>query len=343
MKHALIDATRIAATGREVAAATLVSIGGSVPRRVEARLLVSSDGETAGSVSFGCVEADVAEHAEQVLKTGTPRLVSYGIDDEDAFGLGLTCGGTMEVFIEGWDDLGNELGDLPGEDFVGAMATVIAGPSSGIHGLFDSDGTLRSGRITPELTAELSSEVGAVVASERARIVEVGSGRVYLEPVMSAPRLLIYGAGHTAQALTAAAAAIGFDVIVADHRPSLADSGLYREATELMVGWPADVIPIVAPNDRTYAICLAHNPEVEGTLLPLLLESPTCYIGVLGSRRTHAARVGRLVEAGITEDQVRRLHGPVGLSIGAATPEEIAVSIVAEIVAVRRDHTVAPH
>lgn len=343
LRMKLVDATRMIATGRDVAAATLVSVGGSVPRRVEARLLVSSDGETVGSVSFGCVEADVAAHAEQVMKTGSPRLVSYGIDDEDAFGLGLTCGGTMEVFVEAWNDLSNELDGLPGEDFVGAMATVIDGPWVGAHGLFDSEGTLRSGGITPELTAELGSEVRAVVASERARIAAVGSWRVYLEPVMSAPRLLIYGAGHTAQALTAAASAVGFHVIVADPRPSLADSDRYGEAVELMVGWPADVVPRVAPDDRTYAICLAHNPEVEDSLLPMLLTSPACYIGVLGSRRTHATRVERLIEAGITEDQVGRLHGPVGLSIGAATPEEIAVSIIAEIVAVRRDHAVAPH
>jgi xanthine dehydrogenase accessory factor len=304
-------------------------------------LLVSSDGETVGSVSFGCVEADVAAHADEVLATGTPRLVAYGINDEDAFGLGLTCGGTMEVFIEPWDDLRNELGDVPPDAFVGAMATVITGPSSGTHGLFDSDGHLRSGSIPPAIAEGLASEIRATVAAERAQLVGQGPQRVYVEPVMPPPRLLIYGAGHTAQALTSAAAAIGFSVVVADHRPSLADSGAYAAASELIVGWPAEVVQRVAPDARTFAVCLAHNPEVEDELLPLLLGSQTRYIGVLGSRRTHTARVERLRAAGLAEDQLARLHGPVGLSIGAATPEEIAISIVGEIVSVRRGHVVA--
>ncbi len=342
MRSALDGAMQMVAAGRSVAAATLVSVGGTVPRRVEARLLVSSVGEMIGSVSFGCVEADVAAHAEQVLENGEARLVAYGIDDQDALGLGLTCGGTMEVFIEPWAGLGSELGGLPNETFVGAMATVISGPSCAAHGLFDADGRFRSGSISPSMAQILDPAVLATVASERARIVEAGSSRVYVEPVMPAPRLLIYGAGHTAQALTAAAAAVGFDVVVADHRPSVGDAGLYAEASEVIAGWPADVVPKIAPDARTYAVCLAHNPEIEDVLLPLLLRSPTRYIGVLGSRRTHAARVARLGEAGISETQLHRLRGPVGLSIGAATPEEIAVSIVAEIVAVRRDHTDAP-
>lgn len=340
MKHALDEAQRLGTDGRTVAAATLVSVDGSVPRRSEARLLVSSDGATSGSVSFGCVEADVAAHAEAVLETGEPRLVSYGLSDEDAFGLGLTCGGAMEVFIEPWTSLANEIGGVPDPAFTGVMATIISGPDRGSHALFDRLAGTWTGDPAPLKDGDLGADVEATVAGEKARIVTVGESRVYLEPVVAPPRLLIYGAGHTAQALCSAASAIGFGVTVADHRPGLAESDQYPDAAEVLVGWPADIVPLVAPDDRTYAVCLAHNEEVEDVLLPLLAEAGACYIGVLGSRRNHAARKLRLMGVGMTEDQTELLRGPVGLGIGALTPEEIAVSIVAELVAVRRNHAV---
>jgi len=341
MKTALEEAQRLGTDGRTVAAATLVSVDGSVPRRSEARLLVSSDGATSGSVSFGCVEADVAAHAEAVLESGEPRLVSYGLSDEDAFGLGLTCGGAMEVFIEPWTSLAADLGGAPDPAFSGVMATVISGPGRGGHALFNSDSGIWSGDLSPIHSDRLAADVEATIAGEKARIVTVGESRIYLEPVVAPPRLLIYGAGHTAQALCSAASAIGFRVIVADHRPGLADSDQYSDAAEVLVGWPADIVPLVSPDDRTYAVCLAHNEEVEDVLLPLLANAGACYIGVLGSRRNHAARKQRLVEEGMPAEDTELLHGPVGLGIGALTPEEIAVSIVAELVTVRRNHPVA--
>lgn len=340
MKHALEEAQRLETEGRRVAAATLVSVDGSVPRRSEARLLVCSDGSTSGSVSFGCVEADVAAHAEAVLESGEPRLVSYGLSDEDAFGLGLTCGGAMEVFVEPWTGLAETLGGIPAPDFTGVMATVVAGPERGCHALFDRNATVTFGDIPRTLASDIATDVAATAAGEKGRIVEVEEARVYLEPVVSPPRLLIYGAGHTAQALCAAAAAIGFRVIVADHRPDLADSDQYPDAADVLVGWPADIVRLVSPDERTYAVCLAHNAEVEDVLLPLLAEAGSCYIGVLGSRRNHAARKRRLIEVGMAGEQAEQLYGPVGLGIGALTPEEIAVSIVAELVAVRRNHSV---
>ena len=333
----------MAATGRDVAAATLVSVGGSVPRRVEARLLVSSDGETVGSVSFGCVEADVAAHAEQVMKTGSPRLVSYGIDDEDAFGLGLTCGGTMEVFVEAWNDLSNELDGLPGEDFVGAMATVIDGPSVG------RSWPLRFRRHAPIGRDHAGVDRGVGLGSPGSRCLgasphcrgrfrtclsracDVGAAAADLRRGTHRAGTHRGGGGHRIPRRS-------WPI----HRPSLADSDRYgrgRRIDRRMArgrgpssrSGRSDLRRSVSPTTR----------KSRTTCCRCCSTSPTCYIGVLGSRRTHATRVERLVEAGITEDQVRRLHGPVGLSIGAATPEEIAVSIIAEIVAVRRDHAVA--
>jgi xanthine dehydrogenase accessory factor len=336
MRAALEISRRWAREGKEVAAATLVSMGGSTPRRAGARLIVSSAGDTWGSVSFGCVETDVATHAGAVLDSGQPRLAAYGVTDEDAFAVGFTCGGTMEVFIEPWTHLHDLLGGLPGEEFLGAMATVVSGPGAGNHGLFDREGGLVAGSVSPVPTEVLAPDVGAAADDEQARLVECQGTRVFVEPLVPSPRLIVFGAGHTAQALTAAAAAVGFRVTVSDHRPAVAFPERYPEAAEVVLGWPDQVVPVVAPDSRTYVVCLAHNPEVEDVLLPLVLASETRYVGVLGSRRTHAARVARLIAAGMPEEQLARLHAPVGLDLGAVTPEEIAVSIVAELVAVRR-------
>lgn len=318
-----------------MAAATVVAVAGSTPRREGARLLVSSAGDTWGSVSNGCVEGDVAAHAAEVLRTGRPHLASYGITDEFAFGVGLSCGGSVQVFIECWTGLPGLLSGAPDEGFVGALATVMEGPGEGAHGLFDRERGWVAGDLPATLSAPLAEEAAAAVDAERSHIVEAGGSRVFLEVVAPAPRLLVFGAGHTAEALTPLAAAAGFRVTVCDPRPALAVADKYR-AAEVLVGWPDETVPAVAPDRRTYAVVLAHDPKIEVPLLPLLLATPARYIGVLGSRKTHAARVERLAAKGWPGEQVARLHGPVGLDIGAVTPEEVAVSIVAQLVAVRR-------
>jgi len=336
MQAALEISHRWAREGKDVAAATLVSIGGSTPRRAGARLIVSSGGDSWGSVSFGCVEADVAAHVGAVLDSGQPHLAAYGVTDEDAFAVGFTCGGTMEVFIEPWTQLHDRLGGVPAEDFLGAMVTVVSGPGVGNHGLFDRGGGLVAGVVSPVPTEALATEIRAAADDERTRLAEWRETRVFVEPVVPSPRLLVFGAGHIAQALTAAAAAVGFQVTVSDHRPAIAVPERYPEAAEVVLGWPDEVVPVVAPDSRTYVVCLVHNPEVEDALLPRVLATEARYIGVLGSTRTHAARVARLLSAGISRGSIARLHAPVGLDLGAVTPEEIAASIVAELIAVRR-------
>jgi len=338
MREALAVCRRWEAEGRRVAAATLVTVGGSTPRRAGARLLISSGGDTWGSVSFGCVEADVVAHAREVLQAGRPRLASYGINDDDAFAVGFSCGGTMEVLIEPWTGLADRLGGIPGEAFLGALATVLAGREIGAHSLLDRQTGLATGDITPALARALATDAAAVADTEQARVVQHGEARVFVESLVPLPRLLIFGAGHAAQALTAAATGVGFRVTVCDHRPAAAVPELYPQAAEVLVGWPDQLVPSLAPDGRTYVVVLAHNPEIEDPLLPLLLTSETRYIGVLGSRRTHAARVQRLTAAGLSGAQLARLHAPVGLNIGAVTPEEIAASIIAEVIAVRRGH-----
>lgn len=323
------------ADGKQVAAATVVAVAGSTPRREGARLLVSSAGDTWGSVSNGCVEGDVAAHATEVLRTGRSQLAAYGITDEFAFNVGLSCGGSIEVFIERWTGLPERLAGGPGEGFVGALATVLEGPGEGTHGLFDRERGWVAGDLPAWLAELLAPEAVASVDAERSHIVAAGEARVFVEAVTPAPRLLLFGAGHTAEALTALAVAAGFRVAVCDPRPALAVPERYP-AAEVLVGWPDQLVPTLAPDRRTYAVLLAHDPKIEVPLLPLLLATPARYIGVLGSRRTQTARVERLTAEGWPAEQVARLHGPVGLDLGAVTPEEVAVSIVAQMVAVRR-------
>jgi len=340
MQAALETCRHWQAEGKLVAAATVVAVAGSTPRREGARLLVSSAGDTWGSVSNGCVEGDVAAHAAEVLRTGRPHLAAYGISDEFAFSVGLSCGGSIEVFIEPWTGLAERLGGGPGEGFVGAVATVMDGPGRGAHGLFDRERGWVAGDLPAALAERLVPEAVALVDAERSRIVAAGESRVFIEAVAPAPRLLLFGAGHTAEALTPLAAAAGFRVTVCDPRSALAVRERYPAAAEVLVGWPDQLVPAVAPDRRTFAVLLAHDPKIEIPLLPLLLAGPARYIGVLGSRKTQADRVARLTAEGWPAEQVARLRGPVGLDIGAVTPEEVAVSIVAEMVAERRGRPV---
>ena len=304
MRAALQVSERWAREGKDVAAATLVAIAGSTPRRAGARLLVSSTGDTWGSVSFGCVEADVAAHARSVLESGRPRLASYGITDEDAFAVGFTCGGTMQVFIEPWTGLHDDLGGVPAEDFAGSMGTVMSGSGTGTHALFDPKGQLVAGSIDPAAAEGLMADAATVAAGQRSQLVEREGTVIFLEPVTPSPRLIVFGAGHTAQALTTAATAIGFRVTVCDHRPELAVPELYPEADAVVLGWPHQTVPAIAPNPATYVVCLAHDLEVEEVLLPLVLAAEPRYVGVLGSKRTHATRVDRLTAAGVPEAQI---------------------------------------
>lgn len=325
-----------------MAAATVVAAAGSTPRRAGARLLVSSAGDTWGSVSNGCVEGDVAARAAEVLRTGRPHLAAYGITDEFAFEVGLSCGGSIEVYIEDWTGFPARLAGGPEEGFVGALATVIAGPGLGAHGLLDRDRGWVAGDLPASLAGQLAPAARAAIDAEQAPVVTAGQSRVFLEAVTPAPRLLAFGAGHIAEALTPLAAAAGFRVTLCDPRPALATPARYPTAAAVLVGWPDGMVGDLAPDRRTYAVILAHDPKIEGPLLPRLLATPARYIGVLGSRKTHAARLERLQEEGWPPEQLARLRGPVGLDIGAATPEEVAVSIVAELVAVRRGRLAGP-
>jgi xanthine dehydrogenase accessory factor len=290
--------------GSKVAVATVVATRRSAPRPLGSKLAISDSGELAGSVSGGCVESDVAERAREVLATGKPELVTYGIADEEAWEVGLPCGGEIDVFIERAD------AELPDPAEAQTVFTVVDGPRAGER--WTEDG---GGRPTGML--------------------EVDGERVFAESLGPPPRLLVFGAVDLAEALCGAAKNLGWRTVVADARGRFATPERIRSADELVVAWPEDVLAQVRPDERTAVVVLTHEERWDVPALAGALATDAFYVGALGSRRTQARRRERLLEAGVGDAELERLRGPAGLDLGAATPAETALSILAEIVAVR--------
>lgn len=286
--------------------ATVVATRSSAPRPVGSKLIVRADGSLEGSVSGGCVESDVVLAAQEVSETGVPRLVTYGITDEMAFGVGLPCGGEIDVFVE---PLGESVES-------GVVLTVIRGESVG-EKLDDRDlerSALRRGR---------------------SHVIELGDRAVFADVFAEPPRLFVYGAVDTAEALSASAKLLGWRTIVADARPRFATPQRIPSADELLVLWPEEALAQVAPDAATAVVVLTHDDKFDLPLVEGALATDAFYVGWLGSRRNQERRRGLLVEAGVAEDALDRISGPSGLDVGADSPAETAVSILAEILAVR--------
>ncbi len=324
------------AAGQSVAVATVVRVAGSAPRPEGSRFLVSSTGEMYGSVSGGCVENDVYLHATAVLEGADPLLVTYGIADEEAFEVGLACGGTIQVFVE---RMGSEAhaatADLVRRGESGSLATVVAGPAAGSGALIDESGAVVAGSVPAEIEADVCADAVRLADTEQAITLGYGDHDVFIETVVPPPMLIIWGADEVAISLSAMARRAGFRVTVCDPRPAFTKPERFPDAERVVVGWPGDVAGTVPIDHRTYVVSLTHDARVEDPLLPLLLASPARYIGAMGSRRTHAKRVERLSSEGWDTAATDRIHGPVGLDIGAERPAEVAVSVLAEMITVR--------
>jgi xanthine dehydrogenase accessory factor len=288
-----------------VAVATVVATRSSAPRPVGSKLFVRDDGSIEGSVSNGCVENDVILAAQEVLAGGEPRLITYGITDEMAFGVGLPCGGEIDVFVE------PDRGD-PSD----VVLTVVAGEDVG-QKLHD-----------PEL-AQTARRRG------RSHVFEHEGRTIFADVSVPPPRLFVYGAIDTAEALCAAAKLLGWRTIVADARPRFATAERIASADELLVLWPDEALAHVVPDAATAVVVLTHDDKFDIPMLVGTLTTDAYYIGALGSRRNQKRRRERLLEAGVDESALDRISGPAGLDIGAHTPAETALSMIAEIMAVR--------
>jgi xanthine dehydrogenase accessory factor len=306
VREILDTVERWTADGVRTALATLVRTERSSPRQPGAAMAVSEHGDVAGSLTGGCVEPAIYEEARAVL-TGEPaRLSSYGIPDEDAFEAGLPCGGTVHVFIsEAEPDLIAHLaGAVRSEDPV-ALAVTIAGSDLGDQRLVPVNG-----RVDPAI-----------------------EGDTFVLPLLPRPRMYVFGALDHAAAVARVGSLLGYHVTVCDARAKFVTRERFPEADELAVGWPHEFLGSASVDARTAICVLTHDHKFDVPLLRVALESDAGYVGALGAKKTNAERAERLRADGVTEEQLSRIHAPIGLDIGAKTPEEVAIAVAAEIVA----------
>ena len=331
--------------GEEIALATLVGVQGSAPRPSGARLALTRSGHMVGSVSGGCVENDVYEHALEVLREGRATVVRYGIADELSVAVGLSCGGEIEVLIEPFRSDAAWQTTRQAVEQQQPVVLAIALQPAGLAGrrLAFTAGGNRSGGIDPGLDDALLETASSLLAEGGRRSVDLAwrgeTGRVYLEAFLPQPRLLIVGATHTGMTLCALAKRLDFRVTVIDPRSAFATAERFPEADALLRDWPQEAVKSTQLDEHCYVVSLSHDLKLDLPTLVLALRGKPRYIGALGSRKTHEKRKARLREEGFGEADLARIHTPIGLDIGARSPEEIALAILAEIVAVRRSRS----
>lgn len=354
MRDALAELLAVWRAGGTAGLATVVRTFRSAPRPAGAVMVVAPDGTVSGSVSGGCVEGAVYELATEVVADGVPVLQRYGVSDDDAFEVGLTCGGVLDVFVEAvsrhtFPELEALLGDVDAHQ-PAAIATVIAHPDPAwlgrrlvirTHGVSGSLGSARA-------DAAVTDDARGLLDSGRSDVLTFGpegerrgSGmEVFVASFAPRPRMLVFGAIDFAAAVARQGSLLGYRVTVCDARPLFATAARFPTADEVVVEWPNRYLAAQAAagavDERTVICVLTHDPKFDVPLLEVALRLPQVgYIGAMGSRRTHEDRLARLREVGLTEPELARLSSPIGLDLGARTPEETAVSIAAEIIAQR--------
>ena len=347
-------------SGETVGLATVVRTFSSAPREPGAALAVSAGGEVVGSVSGGCVEGATYELATSVMASGQPVLQRYGISDDDAFSVGLTCGGIIDIFVEPVDkprfaELSEVAAAVRADEPV-AIATVIDGPGwIGARRIIwpagrepaAAKGTLGSGdrldqAVDDDARGMLAQGVTGVRrygADGERRLDDLG---VFVQSFAPPPRMLVFRAIDFAAAVARAGKFLGYRVTVCDARPVFATAARFPEADEVITEWPHRYLSRVTVDERTVICVLTHDPKFDVPLLEVALRTPAAYIGAMGSRRTHDDRLARLQEAGLTEAELARLRSPIGLDLGARTPEETAVAIAAELIQLRWGGTGQP-
>ncbi len=360
MRDILNTITKWWQAGETFGLATVVRTFRSAPRDPGAALAVAGTGagagadaagEVIGSVSGGCVEGAVYELAAEVARSGEPVLATYGVSDDDAFAVGLTCGGILDIFVERVDQASfPELGEIAAAAERGepvAVATVISGPGKvGARRVIWGDtarggtGSLGAGG---RLDAAVDDDARGMLAQGLTgvrRYGEHGERRgddlaVFVSSFAPAPRMYVFGAIDFAAAVAKVGKFLGYRVTVCDARPVFATRARFPDADEVIVDWPHRFLARAEVDARTVIAVLTHDPKFDVPVLEVALRTPAGYVGAMGSRRTHEDRLGRLRAAGVTEAELARLRSPVGLDLGARTPEETAVSIAAELIQLR--------
>ena len=352
MRDVLDDLVGWWQAGETVGVGTVVGTWRSAPRPPGASMLVGPDGTAVGSVSGGCVEGAVYEEAKDSVETGQPSLERYGVSDDDAFAVGLTCGGIMHVFVEAvsresFPELG-EIAESVGRHEPVAVVTCVKGPDDrlGRRMVLWPDRTSGSFGLQ-RMDDAVTADARGMLAGGRTGILHYGHDgerrgddlEVFVNSFAPRARMVVFGAIDFAAAVARVGSFLGYRVTVCDARPVFATPKRFPDADEVVVEWPHRYLTAEAEagriDERTVLAVLTHDPKFDVPLLEVALRLPVAYVGAMGSRRTHEDRRKRLLDAGISEHELERLSSPIGLDLGARTPEETAVSIAAEIIAGR--------
>ena len=339
MRDILPDLDRWYAEGsRSIALATVIQTWGSSPRRAGAKMAMTPDGKITGSVSGGCVEGAVFDTGVEVLRSNRPVLLHFGVADETAWEVGLACGGSIDIFVQPLNsEFFRSLRSVLTEEQPAASIMVVRGPAEllGREILLPEAGSV-TGTISDELDASalnIASEALAQGESQRVSLNE--DVDVFVEVILPPPTVVAVGGVHITIALMALAKTLGYRTVVIDPRSAFGNETRFPQVDQLIPLWPEEAFQQIPITRSTAIAMLTHDPKLDDPALKIALSSPAFYVGALGSKATQAKRRQRLLDDGLTETQLRRLHGPIGLKIGAGTPEEIAMSIMAEIVAAR--------
>lgn len=306
MREVLDELEQWTREGEEIALATVVETWGSSPRPLGSKMVVTRSGKMAGSVSNGCIEGAVFEEAQKVLQSGKPKLAAFGVADEVAFEVGLACGGHIEVFVQPLAPVHQRLIEMLERN---------------------EAATLRTNLVTGEADLTAGSQAGTELARRE--------GDVFVEPLRRPAHLVIVGAIHIAIPLHRLAKLMGYRVTVVDARSKFATKERFPEADELIVSWPDEAMSKLTLDSSTYVVILTHDPKFDLPALRSVLGKEVGYIGAIGSRKTNQNRFDALRAEGFTDEQLSRVHGPVGLDLGGRGAEETALGILAEITAVR--------
>ncbi len=333
MLDILDSVTRWLQEGRQIALATVVQTWGAAPRGVGSKMAVTADMAVAGSVSGGCVEGAVVESALEGLEDGRPRLLTFGVSDDEAWDVGLTCGGSISVFVEPLDTAWwSLLAPQVQQHRPATTVTMLAGDTAGSKLLLGPDGAeaYRSGGFADPVAQALAN-----LEDSESGHREIEGHDVMLERHVPGPQLIIIGGVHVAMPLQAFARELGFRVTLIDPRRVFATRERFPEVDRILHDYPDVALQETGLDHNSYLAVLTHDPKIDDPALIAALQSPAPYVGVLSSPRTHRQRLARLHAAGLGKSQTDRIRTPIGLEIGSRTPEEIALSIMAEIVSVR--------
>jgi xanthine dehydrogenase accessory factor len=352
MKDVIDDIEKWLNQGRSVALATLVSTIGSSPREPGATMAVNDSGEVVGSISGGCVEGAIVEEALAVIESGNPQLLIYGVTDGLGLSIGLTCGGTIQIFVERLEQhcpkRGTSLINIfrairEAATIPAALCTLVEGAQAGSKLMVTEEAYCIGSLGNPDLDQIITQDAQEMLARGLTSLRHhSGTGSrlntnalVFIESFVPPPHLIIFGAIDFTRSLCQLGKMLGYQTTICDARSRFATVHRFPEADDIVVEWPSSFLERTRIDHRTVIAVLTHDPKFDIPALMTAVCTPAAYIGALGSRKTHADRLRRLKAAGISDAGLARINSPTGLDIGAQTPEETAVSIMAEVIALR--------